>query len=176
MKNFTVRNITDISLMLSMILVLSTIEQMFAPLPLNMRFGLSNVVVMYALFFIGGRSAFTLAILKSAFVLLVRGPVAGALSLSGGLFSLFVIASLAFVWRNASYFVLSVSGAVAHNLAQIAVASLLVSTNLVPVYLPILCVMGVAAGSVTAVLLRVAMPIFRGSSVKSAADRPVSET
>jgi len=176
MKNFTVREITRMSLMLSAILALGAVEQMFVPLPLNMRFGLSNAVTMYALFFIGRKPAFTLAALKSLFALLMRGPVAGALSLGGGMFSLCVIALLAAVWRNASYFVLSVSGAAAHNVAQIAVASWLVSTNLMPVYLPILTVMGVAAGSLTAVLLRAAMPVFRPAPLDGARRRAVSRT
>jgi thiamine biosynthesis lipoprotein len=70
---------TTLSLMLSLIFVLSIFEGMLPPLPFHMRFGLSNVVTMYALFFIGRRAAFTLAALKSAVVLLTRGPVAGLL-------------------------------------------------------------------------------------------------
>jgi heptaprenyl diphosphate synthase len=176
MKNFTVREITALSLMLAMIIVLSAIEQMFAPLPMNMRFGLSNVVTMYALFFMGRRSALTLAVLKSLFVLLMRGPIAGALSLGGGIFSLCVIMLLAYVRRSASYFMLSVSGAISHNVAQIAVASWLVSTNLVPVYLPILTVMGVLAGSLTAALLRVVMPVFGCAAVEGARSSAISRT
>jgi len=176
MKNLTVRNITTLSLMLSVILVLSAVEQIFAPLPLNMRFGISNVVTMYALFFIGARAAFTLSFLKSAFVLFTRGPVAGLLSLSGGMFSLFVITAVTAVWGNASYFILSVSGAVAHNAAQIALASWLVSTNLAPVYLPVLSAMGVLAGALSAVLLRAAMPVIRGCLAGDAGVREVSRT
>jgi heptaprenyl diphosphate synthase len=177
MKKFSVRGIAAISLMLSLIFVLSLIEQSLPPLPMNMRFGLSNVVTMYALFFMGKRAAFLLAAQKSLFVLLMRGPVAGLLSFGGGVVSLLVIALLAFVWRGASYLILSVSGAVAHNAAQIAVASWLMSTNLMPVYLPVLTVLGVLAGSLTAVLLRVVMPLFSGVQIKNArVSVPLSKT
>ena len=41
----------------------------------GVKLGLANVVVMYALFFLGRGSAFTLVLLKSFFVLLTRGAV-----------------------------------------------------------------------------------------------------
>jgi heptaprenyl diphosphate synthase len=161
MKKIAVRDITMIALMLSMIFALSLVEQLLPPLPMHMRFGLSNTVTMYALFFVGWRSAFLLAAMKSLFVLLMRGPIAGMLSLSGGVTSLLVIALLAFAYRNASYFLLSIAGAVTHNIVQIVAASWLVSTNLLLVYLPIMTGAGVMAGSLTAVLLRVVMPVFK---------------
>jgi heptaprenyl diphosphate synthase len=161
-KSFTLREITTLSLMLSLIFVLSIFEGMLPPLPFHMRFGLSNVVTMYALFFIGKRAAFTLAALKSLFVLLTRGPVAGLLSLSGGMLSLCAIALIAAVWKDASYFLLSVAGAVTHNMAQLAAASWLASTNLLLFLFPSMSVAGVLAGSLTAVLLRVVMPLLKG--------------
>jgi heptaprenyl diphosphate synthase len=168
-KGFALREMTTLSLMLSLIFVLSIFEGMLPPLPFHMRFGLSNVVTMYALFFIGGRAAFTLAALKSAAVLLTRGPVAGLLSLSGGLLSLCAIALLAAAWKDASYCLLSVAGAVTHNAAQLAAASWLASVNLLWL-LPVMAVAGVLAGSLTAVLLRVVMPLF-GAAVPSRSSR-----
>jgi heptaprenyl diphosphate synthase len=161
MKKFTLHEITTLALMLSMIFVLSVIEGMFPPLPFHMRFGLSNVVTMYALFFIDRRAAFTLAGLKSLSVLLMRGPVAGLLSLSGGVFSLLVIALLAIALKNASYCLLSIAGAVTHNLAQLTVASWLMSTNLLSLLFPMMILAGMLTGSLTAVLLRVVMPLFK---------------
>jgi heptaprenyl diphosphate synthase len=121
---------------------------------------------MYALFFVGRRPAFMLAALKSAFVLLTRGPVASLLSLCGGIFSLLVIALLAAVKPGASYFILSIAGAVAHNLAQLAAASALVSTNLMLVYLPVMAAAAIPAGSLTALLLRAVMPVLKGIGAK----------
>jgi heptaprenyl diphosphate synthase len=167
MKKFTVYEITTLALMLGMIFVLSMLEGMFPPLPFHMRFGLSNVVTMYALFFMDRRAAFTLAVLKSFSVLLTRGPVAGLLSLSGGVSSLLVIAVIAALRPNASYFLLSISGAITHNMAQLAVASWLTSVNLLLLLFPVLAVTGVLAGSLTAVLLRVVMPLFKNVSLES---------
>ena len=164
MKKFTLRETTTLALMLSMIFVLSALEGMFPPLPYHMRFGLSNVVTMYALFFIGARAAFTLAGLKSLSVLLMRGFIAGLLSLSGGVLSLLVIALLAAVWRNASYFLLSVAGAITHNMAQLAAASWLTSSSLLLSLFPVMILTGILAGSLTAALLRVVMPLFKTNS------------
>jgi heptaprenyl diphosphate synthase len=158
MKKITTREIAAYALMLSMIFALSAIEGLLPPLPMHMRFGLSNVVTMYALFFAGKRPAFTLAVMKSAFVFLTRGPIAGLLSLCGGVFSLSLVAVLAAVRPGASYFILSVAGALAHNIAQLAAASLLVSANLLLVYLPVMIAAGIPAGSLTALLLRTVLP------------------
>ena len=49
--------------------------------------GLANIVVMYALFFMGARQALYLDLLKALFVFLVSGWTAGFLSLCGGLLS-----------------------------------------------------------------------------------------
>jgi heptaprenyl diphosphate synthase len=178
---FTLRELTMLSLMLSLIFVLSILEGMLPPLPFHMRFGLSNVVTMYALFFMGARAAFTLAALKSLTVLLMRGPVAGLLSLSGGMLSLCAIALVAAAWKDASYFLLSVAGAVTHNMAQLAAASWLASTNLLFFLLPVMVVAGVLAGSLTAALLRVVMPLFKSASAwlpqnSAAGDTRISQT
>ena len=62
-----------------------------------MKLGLANIVVMYALFFMGVKQALVLDVLKALFVFLVSGFTAGFLSLCGGLLSLLVMAVLYYV-------------------------------------------------------------------------------
>ena len=57
----------------------------------GMKLGLANIVVMYALFFMGIKQALVLDVLKALFVFLVSGFTAGFLSLCGGLLSLLVV-------------------------------------------------------------------------------------
>lgn len=57
----------------------------------GMKLGLANIVVMYALFFMGPKQALVLDLLKALFVFLVSGWTAGFLSLCGGLLSLLVM-------------------------------------------------------------------------------------
>ena len=63
----------------------------------GMKLGLANIVVMYALFFMGVKQALVLDVLKALFVFLVSGFTAGFLSLCGGLLSLLVMAVLYYV-------------------------------------------------------------------------------
>ena len=64
----------------------------------GMKLGLANIVVMYALFFMGPKQALVLDLLKALFVFLVSGWTAGFLSLCGGLLSLLVMRSCCPAW------------------------------------------------------------------------------
>lgn len=158
------RMLAYLAMMLAMITVLSMLEHMLPPLPFlppNVRLGLSNIVTMYTLFFLGRRYAFVLAVLKSSFVFLTRGVTAGLLSLSGGLFSIILIIILTLIFqKKISYLMLSVAGAIGHNFAQIAMASAILSTDLFTVFWPILLISGVVLGTITGTLLRVVLPLM----------------
>lgn len=151
-------------LMLAVIMVLTFIEHMLPPLPLlppNVKLGLSNIVTMYCIFFLGKNEAFTLAVLKSGFVLLTRGPVAGLLSVTGGLLSVTVIALLLFIFKSRlSYLTASISGAITHNVGQIVAVSFLMGTSMIFYYLPVLIVTGILMGVITGTMLKVLLPIF----------------
>jgi heptaprenyl diphosphate synthase len=145
-------------------IVLSIVEGTLPPLPIpvpGVKFGLSNIAVMYALFFLSKEQAFTIAVLKALFVAVTRGIIAGALSLSGGLLSVILMLLLMLIFKQkVSYLVLSISGAVAHNIGQfIAISLIYAGMNLVA-YLPVLLISGVIAGVVTATLLKLVMPAF----------------
>lgn len=143
-------------------MVLSVAESMLPPVPVpvpGVKFGLSNIAVMYALFFLGGREAYFLACLKSVFVFAMRGAVAGALSLAGGVLSVSVMLFLYLLFKERlSYLSVSMFGAIFHNIGQFLVILLLYTgMNMWP-YLPVLILSGIAAGAVTATLLRFLIP------------------
>ncbi len=152
-------------LMLAMITVLTTAEHMLPPFPFvppGVKLGLSNIVTMYCLFCVGRVSAVTLTVLKSLFVLLTRGFLAGTLSFCGGLLSIGAALLLLLIWKDkASYAAVSVTGACAHNLGQYAAVSLLLQANTLAYYLPVLLVSGVLAGLATGTLLKVTMPALK---------------
>ena len=86
----------------------------------GMKLGLANIVVMYALFFMGPKQALVLDVLKALFVFLVSGFTAGFLSLCGGLLSLLVMWVLYYLLPvRPTWFILSVCGALAHNIGQL---------------------------------------------------------
>jgi heptaprenyl diphosphate synthase len=146
-------------------LVLTYVEYLIPPTPMlppGVKLGLSNIVTMYCLFFLGRKSAFTIVFLKSGFVFLIRGITAFLMSLSGGLLSALVMMLLLMLTSaNISYLIISIAGAIAHNIGQIIIASFILGTSLVLAYLPLLIVSGLIMGSTTGTLLKVVMPAFR---------------
>jgi len=157
------KTLAFMSIMLALIMVLSIIERMVPPLPgfpPGSNLGLANIITMYCVFFLGAKRALGLAAMKSLFVLLTRGPIAGLLSFCGGFLSLGVIILLTALFRRKiSYITISVFGAVSHNIGQMLMASILMNTS-VFYYLPVLIVTGVITGVATGVALTVILPVF----------------
>ena len=125
----------------------------------GMKLGLANIVVMYALFFMGGKQALVLFLLKALFVFLVSGWTAGFLSLCGGLFSLLVMWVLYYHFPvRPTWFILSVCGALAHNVGQLLGASVILSSAMSLYYAPVMLVFGLIMGSLTSITLRALLP------------------
>ena len=141
-------------LLFALAIVLSMAESAITPLlglAPGVKIGLANIVVMYAVFFMGARQALLLVVLKALFTLLTRGPVAGLLSLG-------VMWALYHLPHRPTWFIVSVCGAVAHNLGQLAGASVVLSSRLALGYAPVLLVSGLAMGGVTAASLSALLP------------------
>ena len=127
----------------------------------GMKLGLANIVVMYALFFMGARQALYLDLLKALFVFLVSGWTAGFLSLCGGLLSLLVMWVLYYKLPfRPTWFILSVCGALAHNIGQLLGAGLILFA---PEFaeaknVGIEAVLGLVMGALTSLTLRAVLP------------------
>lgn len=168
-KKIKTLNKTQMLVLTSMIfaaaLVLAIVENMLPPLPIavpGVKFGLSNIAVMYALFFLGKKEAYTIGVLKSIFVFITRGGIAGLLSLSGGILSITVMILLIVIFKEkVSYLMISIFGAVFHNVGQFIVITVVYTGINMWVYLPVLLISGLAAGIVTSTLLRFIMPAFQ---------------
>ena len=153
------------SLFFAVAIILSVVENSLPPLPIaipGVKFGLSNIAVMYVLFFIGGKQAYAVAVLKAIFVFSTRGWIASVLSLSGGILSVTVMILLMYLFKDkVSYLILSIFGAISHNIGQLIAVSV-VYTNLYLLYFfPLLLLTGVMAGIVTSVLLKFIQPTFK---------------
>ncbi len=153
---------TYMAMLLTLTIVLSIFESAlpsFTAVP-GVKPGLANIVVMFTVFFIGKRYAIILNIAKSLFVLITRGAVAGILSLCGGMLSILVIILLLHIFKDRiSYVLLSIGGAISHNIGQIIAVSFMLN-GYAYMYLPVLIVSGVVMGSVTGTLLKVLMPVL----------------
>lgn len=166
MKNINkTQNMVLTALIFATAIVLAIVENSLPQLPIavpGVKFGLSNIAVMYALFFLGKKQAYTIGILKSGFVFITRGAIASLLSLSGGLLSITVMILLMAVFREKiSYLVVSIFGAVFHNIGQFIVITLIYTGMNLWAYFPVLLISGLAAGIVTSTLLKFIMPAFK---------------
>lgn len=125
----------------------------------GMKLGLANIVVMYALFFMGPGQALVLDLLKALFVFLVSGFTAGFLSLCGGLLSFAVLWFLYYrLPLRPTWFILSVCGALAHNIGQLLGAGVILSSALSLYYAPVMLVLGLVMGALTSLSLRAVLP------------------
>lgn len=154
-----------LGLMLALALALSFFESLLPALPfmpVGVKLGLSNIVTMYCLFFLGGSSALSVAFLKACFVFLMRGPVGAALSLAGGLLSIGAMLVVKKLPSLSNGFV-SIVGAIAHNIGQLALASVILKSAYTFYYLPVMIISGAVMGSVTGILLRLVMPYLQNA-------------
>ena len=109
------------------------------------------------LLFSGLKSAFIVGIIKSGFVFLIRGLTAFTLSISGSLLAILIMALiLKFEKKKTSYVMISIAGAISHNIGQILVIYFIFNYSVVIfAYLPVLLIFGIIAGFLTATVLRV---------------------
>ncbi len=139
-------------LLTGVMLVLGYVESLLpaAGIP-GIKLGLSNTVLLYALYFMGARGALLLGAAKVLLSgLLFGSPAALLYSAAGAALSLAAMALLSRA-KEVSVIGVSVSGAVAHNVGQCLVAALFVQPKAVLAYLPVLLIAAVIAGLVTGV-------------------------
>lgn len=161
----TTKKLTLLGLFLGLIFILSIFENTLPPLPLmppGFKLGLSNIIIMYSLFFIGKKEAILLNILKSCFVFTTRGVTAGILSFCGGICSVLILILLITVFKEKiSYLILSVFGAITHNLGQLAATYFILDNYYLIYYLPILIMAGLITGIITGIILKFVMPALK---------------
>ena len=119
------------------------------PLPIpvpGIKLGLTNAVIVTAMYLMGLKAAFFISIIRVILSGLLFAGLGGFLySFSGALASFFIMA----LFKKTNIFSIkgvSILGGIAHNTAQIAVASFAVENSRLFYYLPPLIVSGVATG------------------------------
>lgn len=141
------------AVMVALALALSYMERFFPlqlliPLP-GVKLGLANVVSLVALYFLGARSAFVILAVRCVLGASFGGSISGLMySLTGGLLSMGVMA-LSHRLPLFSVYGVSILGAAAHNIGQIAVSMAVLQSVYVLGYLPYLLVVALATGMIT---------------------------
>ena len=155
------RKIAVCGLLGALALVLTLLEGMLPPipgLPPGARPGLSNIVTMFAAGSLGLPYALAIALIKGVFAFLTRDVTAGLMSLSGGLMSTLAMWA---VWKKTRFSLLftGVCGALAHNAAQLCIAVLLTGRAAL-FYIPAMLLLSIVCGLCTGLVLRLLLPLL----------------
>ncbi|MBC8590829.1 Gx transporter family protein [Wansuia hejianensis] len=139
-----------LSVLVSVGLGLSVIESSI-PLPVTIpgaKLGLSNMVVLVTLVLFGFKEGLIVSGLKSIVLMLITGSLSSFIySFSGALLSCIVMAlSYKFLSKIFSLIGISILGALAHNFAQVSVASLMIKNLRIFTYLPFLMLTSLFTG------------------------------
>ena len=127
----------------------SLIPVFFVP---GMKIGLTNLVVLIALYYLGGKAAFFINCVRIILVAFTFGNLQSlCYSAAGGLLSYLVMLGLKQTKKFAMVTV-SVAGSVFHNVGQIVVAMLMVESTSVVWYFAVLTISGVISGGIVGIL------------------------
>ncbi|HOA29029.1 MAG: Gx transporter family protein [Candidatus Cloacimonetes bacterium] len=139
----------------SAVYIVENLIMSMLPIPF-IRIGLSNVVLLYLVYHRRILSAFVVAIAKSVIGALATFSLLSpmlALSLVGGLAAVCLMSMGLFIRPRFSMFGISVLGAIGHNTAQLLlVRSWLIRNDGLFVLTPILILLGLISGIITAYL------------------------
>lgn len=163
MKKTNVQNLCRIALLCALAVSLSALEGIFTPLlPPGAKAGLSNIVVMFAAATAGLPATLAVVLFKAVFALATRGAVSALLSFTGGLGSALLLYLLFRFSGRLGIFGISMLGALTHSVLQLF-ASYFLYGEAIFAYLPILLLLSLPSGLITASLLRAASSLLRAT-------------
>ena len=144
------RKIARMGLLTALALILSYVESLipaFVAVP-GVKMGLANIVVVFALYTLGPGEAAIVSIIRVLLSSLLFGSILSlSYSAAGAVISLL---SMIILMKTKIFGVTSgsVTGGVFHNLGQILVACLVLETDVLLYYLPVLILSGTITGAV----------------------------
>jgi heptaprenyl diphosphate synthase len=142
------KKLTTLAITVTLAMALSFLESQIPPLVAipGVKLGLANIAVIFALYRFGAKEAAAVSALRVFLVGLLFGSFVSTLySIAGAILS-FVVMLLLRRIKVFSEVGVSVAGGVCHNIGQIAVACVLLETNVILYYLPFLLLSGTVAG------------------------------
>ena len=141
------RRLALMALLTAVAMILSYVESLLpSPGVPGVKIGLANIAVIFALYRFGWKEAAAVSLVRVGMVSLLFGSL-GALfySMAGAVLSLAVMVLLRRLDRFSPVGV-SVAGGVAHNAGQVLMAMVLLETQRLIWYLPVLVLSGLAGG------------------------------
>ena len=156
MRRNNVNKLTLCALLTALMFVLGYIENMLPTAALmgipGVKIGLSNGVLLFALYLLNIPMAFALMVVK---VLLASvtfaSPSSLPFALAGGTLSLLAMAPLSKV-KGMHIVTVSIAGAVMHNVGQVLMAMWVMQTKELVYYMAVLMLIGIATGLLTGIV------------------------
>ena len=147
-----VKRMTLLAMYTTMALTIFVVESMLpplAPIP-GIKLGLANVVTLWLLIYATWKDALWVLIMRILIASMVAGQMMSFLySLCGGLLCFAAMALLFRLLGQKHIVFISAIGAIFHNIGQVGIAMILLSSLSVLAYLPILLISGVITGAFT---------------------------
>ena len=143
-------------------MALSFLESLIPPIvPIpGVKPGFSNIVTMLCLSSFGVPYALAVTLFKAFFALITRGTTAFFMSFCGGLLSLCVMIFLFKLGKkHIGYIGIGVLCAVAHNLGQLLVATVILGKAILNIT-PVLLLSGVVCGIITGTVFHYTIPVL----------------
>ena len=148
------KQLTTGAILAALALALSYVEGMFPmPVPLpGFKLGLANIVTLFALYTLGAPSALAILLVRVLLGAMFAGNASALIySLLGGFAAMTVMIALSRA-RGLSVYGVSIGGAAAHNIGQVAAAVLTLGNAAPTAYLPVLLVVAVFSGALTGLI------------------------
>ena len=149
MKRNQIQRLALSAFLVAVMLVLGYVESLVPTGVPGIKLGLSNSVLIFAIYTLGIPTAFLLMIAKvllSGF--LFSGVNAMLYAFAGGLLSMLVM-SLLYKTKGFHIVTIAMAGAVMHNVGQVALAMLMLQTEKLIYYMAVLMLVGLVTGFVT---------------------------
>ena len=148
------KKVAMLGLTIALAMIMSYIE---ALVPLSfavpgIKMGLANIVIIFVLYKIGTKEAILVSLIRVILVsLLFSNVMAMAYSIAGAVLSLSVMWLLKKTDKF-SFVGVSIAGGIMHNVGQIIMAVILLGTQQIALYLPVLMITGTATGVVIGIV------------------------
>ena len=145
------KQLTTGAILAALALALSYVEGMFPlPVPLpGFKLGLANIVTLFALYTLGAPSALAILLVRVLLGAMFAGNASALIySLLGGFAAMGTMIALS-RFPKLSVYGVSVGGAAAHNIGQVAAAMLTLGNAAPLAYLPLLLAVAVFSGALT---------------------------
>ena len=157
------KKVATLGLTIALAMIMSYIEAL-VPLSFTVpgiKMGLANIVIIFVLYKIGTKEAILVSLIRVILVsLLFSNAMAMAYSIAGAVLSLLVM----WILKKTDKFSVigvSVAGGIMHNVGQIIMAVILLGTEQIALYLPVLIITGTATGVVIGIVAGLVINRFK---------------